>query len=164
MVPFYLFLNHWKKGESNLDMETCFFCGISSCNEVTLQKCPHCDLVSYCCQRHEKLHRPKNICYPVRIERHPTKGKKTSNIKYLIDIFIFIMWLNTFWCSSSFNNLFSGTYLVATRDIKPLETIVDQYPLIHGPYAKPPQPQCLECHKILEEVKDKDKNGNETST
>ena len=66
--------------------------------------------------------------------------------------------------SLSFDNSFSGTYLVATRDIKPLETIVDQYPLVHGPYAKPPQPQCLECYKILEEVKDKDKNGNETST
>ena len=58
---------------------------------------------------------------------------------------------------------FLGTYLVATRDIKPLEVIVDQYPVIHGPYAKPPQPQCLECYKILEEEKESDPNGNETS-
>ena len=142
-------------------METCFFCGVSSCDEVTLQKCPHCDLVSYCCQRHEKLHRPNNICYPVRIERHPTKGKK--NFWYQVPN-SHIYFLNTTGCSPSFDNTFSGTYLVATRDIKPLETIVDQYPLVHGPYAKPPQPQCLECYKILEEVKDKDKNGNETST
>ena len=73
--PSYLILSSLKKGELNLDMETCFFCGISASNEVTLEKCQHCNLVSYCCQRHEKLHRPKNICYPVRIERHPTKGK-----------------------------------------------------------------------------------------
>ena len=43
----------------------------------------------------------------------------------------------------------TGTYLVATRDIKPLEVLVDQYPVIHGPYAKPPRPQCLQCYKIL---------------
>ena len=47
--------------------------------------------------------------------------------------------------------LLLGTYLVATRNIKPLEVIVDQYPVIHGPYAKPPRPQCLECYKLLEE-------------
>ena len=41
--------------------------------------------------------------------------------------------------------------MVATRDIKPLEVLVDQYPVIHGPYAKPPRPQCLECYKLLEE-------------
>ena len=143
-------------------METCFFCGASSSNEVTLQECQHCHLVSHCCERHEKLHRPKNICYPVKIERHPTKGKKNSYI-YFTQIFTW-PWLNTTRFSPSFKNLFPGTYLVATRDIKPLETIVDQYPLVHGPYAKPPQPQCLECYKILEEIKDKDKNGNETST
>ena len=56
-----------------------------------------------------------------------------------------------------------GTYLVATRDIKPLEVIVDQYPAIHGPYAKPPQPQCLECYKLLEIQNESDLNKNEQS-
>ena len=37
-----------------------------------------------------------------------------------------------------------GLHLVATRDIKPLEIIIDQYPTVGGPYARPPNPQCLE--------------------
>ena len=37
-----------------------------------------------------------------------------------------------------------------------MEVLVDQYPLIHGPYAKPPRPQCLECYKLLEEEKGDD--------
>ena len=54
--------------------ETCFFCGVSSSDEVTLQNCEHCKLVWYCGVRHQKLHRPKNICYPIKVARHPTKG------------------------------------------------------------------------------------------
>ena len=54
---------------------TCFFCGVSDCNEVKLQKCEQCSLVWYCGPRHAKLHRPKNTCYPVKIARHPSKGK-----------------------------------------------------------------------------------------
>ena len=54
--------------------ETCFFCGVSSSNEVTLQNCEHCKLVWYCGVRHQTLHRPKNICYPIKVARHPTKG------------------------------------------------------------------------------------------
>ena len=73
--------------ELGIDMGTCFFCGASASNEVTLQECQHCHLVSHCCERHEKLHRPKNICYPVKIERHPTKGKKNSYMKSLLRYF-----------------------------------------------------------------------------
>ena len=65
-------------GEANED-ETCFFCGISSSTEVVLQKCEHCKLVWYCGPRHQKLHRPKNICYPIKVARHPTKGSVGVN-------------------------------------------------------------------------------------
>ena len=53
---------------------SCFFCGIVASNEVFLKQCEHCRLVWFCGTRHEKLHRPKNKCYPLRVERHPTKG------------------------------------------------------------------------------------------
>ena len=44
-----------------------------------------------------------------------------------------------------------------------MEVLVDQYPLIHGPYAKPPRPQCLECYKLLEEDNsDNDTDENKT--
>ena len=53
---------------------TCFFCGISSSDKISLQKCEDCNLVWYCGPRHAKLHRPKNSCYPVKVTRHPIKG------------------------------------------------------------------------------------------
>ena len=56
------------------EIDTCWFCGISSGPEVQLEKCEFCNLVSYCGPRHQKLHRPKNYCYPIRVARHPTKG------------------------------------------------------------------------------------------
>ena len=60
--------------ETELPNLTCFFCGISASLEVSLHRCEHCNLVWYCGLRHQKLHRPKSTCYPVKVARHPTKG------------------------------------------------------------------------------------------
>ena len=60
--------------ETELQNATCFFCGISASDDVLLQNCEQCKLVWYCGIRHEKLHRPKSTCYPVKVARHPTKG------------------------------------------------------------------------------------------
>ena len=58
---------------------TCFFCGVSAHegdgdNKVVLQKCDHCSLVWYCGPRHAKIHRPNEVCYPIKVARHPIKG------------------------------------------------------------------------------------------
>ena len=60
---------------------TCFFCGTSPSDKISLEKCQHCNLVWYCGQRHAKLHRPKNICYPIKVARHPIKG---NSIIYIV--------------------------------------------------------------------------------
>ena len=65
--------------EFELENPTCFFCGISPSDELSLEKCKHCNLVWYCGPRHAKLHRPKSICYPVKVARHPTKGTLLRN-------------------------------------------------------------------------------------
>ncbi len=38
--------------------------------------------------------------------------------------------------------------MVATRDIKPMELILEEYPAVQGPYLKT-RPQCLECYKYV---------------
>ena len=68
--------------ETEFPNVTCFFCGISASDDVLLQKCEHCKLVWYCGLRHEKLHRPKSTCYPVKVARHPTKGTSLSRVHF----------------------------------------------------------------------------------
>ena len=45
-----------------------------------------------------------------------------------------------------------GIKVVALRDIKALEIILDEYPVAIGPYTKT-QPQCLECFKPCSDMK-----------
>ena len=65
---------------------TCFFCGVSSSDKISLQKCDQCNLVWYCGPRHAKLHRPTNSCYPVKVARHPIKGNFTIKMTHFADI------------------------------------------------------------------------------
>ena len=73
------------KKENEEENPTCWFCGIASSPEVELQLCEYCKLVSYCGPRHQKLHRPKNYCYPIKVARHPSKGMRFDQ-----NVFVFI--------------------------------------------------------------------------
>ena len=44
-----------------------------------------------------------------------------------------------------------GHYMLATRDIKQMELILREEPVMVGPYSRPDQPHCVECFKIIRE-------------
>ena len=52
-----------------------------------------------------------------------------------------------------------GQCLVATRQIKPLEIILNEKPAVLGPYSRPRQHQCLDCFKIIKNIKGRDRKG-----
>ena len=42
-----------------------------------------------------------------------------------------------------------GHYMVATRDIKQMELILREEPVMVGPYLRPDQPHCVQCFKLV---------------
>merc|ERR1711963_621732 len=45
-----------------------------------------------------------------------------------------------------------GHYMVATRDIKQMELILREEPVMVGPYLRPDQPHCVQCFKLVKGV------------
>ena len=58
------------KFQSSMELEKCFFC-----DNVAQNVCSNCQLVSYCCQDHLKIHRPEKICFPFTVQSSPSVGR-----------------------------------------------------------------------------------------
>ena len=52
-----------------LEFEACFYC-----RQKATKSCSRCKICFYCCDEHEAIHRPDDVCFPFRIEYAPHVG------------------------------------------------------------------------------------------
>ena len=45
------------------------------CEEPSTLSCSHCKLIQACSEKHMKLHRPENLCFPFKVAKDPIKGR-----------------------------------------------------------------------------------------
>eukprot|EP00096_Caligus_rogercresseyi_P009927 TRINITY_DN3476_c0_g1_i1.p1 TRINITY_DN3476_c0_g1~~TRINITY_DN3476_c0_g1_i1.p1 ORF type:complete len:511 (+),score=63.35 TRINITY_DN3476_c0_g1_i1:134-1666(+) len=92
------------------------------CGSPATKTCSSCNLVSFCSVGlHEKLH----------------YGQKPSGEAFCFPFRVA-------------RDPALGRHLVATRDIKALEVILEESPLVIGPYVSESGEQCIECFKVLQ--------------
>lgn len=82
------------------------------CREPATSTCSNCNLVGFCGEKHEKLHRPEGFCGAFRVEQKEGVGR----------------------------------YIVATRNLEPLELVMYDNAAAMGPRMGS-APVCLQCLK-----------------
>ena len=109
------------------------------CERPSSTKCPTCGLVFYCSADHLLAHRHQNYCFPFRCKHFIRKffldmtGNVQRGLKFKVYRLFRVKWRSG-----------KGRCLVATRDIKPMELIMIDAAIAHGP-RNLTSPVCLEC-------------------